>query len=97
MVDDLIVFSPTFDSHLHQLSAILDVFLRAGLQLNSAKCHLGHRQLRVLGHPVDATGIQPDPDKVRAVREFPTPRIPFDDRSFLGLCSYFRQFIRPMF
>lgn len=93
-LDDVIVFSPTFESHLERLAAILDVFRRAGLQLNSKKCRFGRREITVLGHLVDAAGVRPDPDKVRAVKDFPQPRSPKDVRSFIGLCSYFRRFIR---
>lgn len=62
-LDDVIVFSPTFDSHLSRLSAVLEVFRRAGLQLNSAKCRFGRREITVLGHLVSAEGVQPDPEK----------------------------------
>lgn len=92
-LDDVIVFSPTFETHLHRLADILEVFRRAGLQLNSSKCRFGGRQLKILGHVVDAAGVRPDPDKVRAVQEFPIPRSAKDVRSFVGLCSYFRRFI----
>lgn len=71
-LDDVIVFSPTFETHLHRLADILEVFRRAGLQLNSSKCRFGGRQLKILGHVVDAAGVRPDPDKVRAVQEFPS-------------------------
>lgn len=93
-LDDVIVFSTTFENHLTRLSTVLDVFRRARLQLNSSKCRFGHRQICVLGHLVDAAGVQPDPDKVRAVSQFPTPRSAKDVRSFLGLCSYFRRFVQ---
>lgn len=42
---------------------------------------------------MSAEGIRPDPDKLRAVAEYPTPSNPKDLRSFLGLCTYFRRFI----
>lgn len=69
-LDDVIVFSPTFDSHLQRLSTILEVFRNAGLQLNASKCRFGRREITVLGHLVNATGVQPDPENVRAVKEF---------------------------
>ena len=39
-------------------------------------------------------GQQPDPEKLRSVREFPLPKNVTDTRSFLGLCSYYRRFIK---
>uniref|UniRef100_L7LV95 RNA-directed DNA polymerase n=1 Tax=Rhipicephalus pulchellus TaxID=72859 RepID=L7LV95_RHIPC len=93
-LDDVIVFSPTFETHIERLSTILSVFRKAGLQLNSSKCHFGRRQLTVLGHLVDSSGVRPDPEKVRAVKDFPVPTCANDVRSFVGLCSYFRRFVR---
>lgn len=93
-LDDVVVYSPTFDTHLQRLSDILGLFRRAGLQLNSKKCHFGCRQIKILGHLVDSTGVQPDPEKIRAVTDFPTPRSVHDVRSFIGLCSYFRRFVK---
>ncbi|GFY21963.1 retrovirus-related Pol polyprotein from transposon 17.6 [Trichonephila clavipes] len=43
---------------------------------------------------VSSNGVRPDPDKIKAVRNFPTPKNIHDIRSFLGLCSYFRRFIK---
>lgn len=93
-LDDVIVFSPTFETHLERLSTILSVFRKAGLQLNSSKCHFGRRQLTVLGHLVDSSGVRPDPEKIRAVKDFPVPTSADNVRSFVGLCSYFRRFVR---
>ena len=93
-LDDVIVFSPTFETHLERLSAILEVFRLAGLQLNSSKCRFGRRRITILGHIVDASGVQPDPEKIRAVKDFPVPTTAKDVRSFVGLCSYFRRFVK---
>ena len=92
-LDDILVFSSTFDEHLSRLRSVLHALSQAGLQLNHKKCHFGQRQAKVLGHIVDAQGVQPDPDKVRAVAEFPVPKNVKELQSFLGLCSYFRRFV----
>lgn len=92
-LDDVIVFSPTFATHLERLSAILSVFSKAGLQLNSSKCQFGRWQLTVLGHLVDSSGVRPDPEKVRVVKNFPVPTCANNVRSFVDLYSYFRRFV----
>ncbi|GFV08002.1 retrovirus-related Pol polyprotein from transposon 17.6 [Trichonephila clavipes] len=69
------------------------IVLEAGLKLNSKKC-LFAAQVKILGHLVSSNGVRPDPDKIKAVRNFPTQKNIHDIRSFLGLCSYFRRFIK---
>ncbi|GBM58756.1 Transposon Ty3-I Gag-Pol polyprotein [Araneus ventricosus] len=63
----------------------------AGLILNPKKCLFGAKEIKILGHFVSGEGIKPDPDKIKAVQDFPTPK---DVESFLGLCSYYRRFIK---
>lgn len=93
-LDDVVVFSRDFSTHLVRLDQILTCMSAAGLQLNLKKCHFGARQLMILGHIVSKDGILLDPAKLRAVAEFPKPTTQKALRSFLGLCSYFRRFIR---
>ncbi|GFY36496.1 hypothetical protein TNCV_27021 [Trichonephila clavipes] len=64
------------------------------LKLNSKKCLFAAQEVKILGHLVSSNGVRPDPDKIKAVRNFPTPKNIHDIRSFLGLCSYFRRFIK---
>lgn len=65
-LEDVIIFSETFANRLQCLRTILSVFRFAGLQLNSYKCHFGRCEITVLGHLVNAGGIQPDTEKVCA-------------------------------
>ncbi|GFU58278.1 retrovirus-related Pol polyprotein from transposon 17.6 [Trichonephila clavipes] len=71
------------------------IVLEAGLKLNSKEVSFCcPRSKKILGHLVSSNGVRPDPDKIKAVRNFPTPKNIHDIRSFLGLCSYFRRFIK---
>jgi transposase InsO family protein len=92
-LDDVLVFASSFAQHLSRLRLVLQALAQAGLQLNAKKCHFGARSVKVLGHIVNSHGIKPDPDKIKAVSEFPVPKDVKELQSFLGLCGHFRRFI----
>lgn len=93
-LDDVVVFASTFEQYLSRLTLVLKCFRKAGLQLNLKKCTFGNTEIQILGHVVSRQGISPDPEKLLAVTHYPRPTRLNNSRSFLGLCSYFRRFIR---
>ena len=66
-LDDVIVFSSTFDEHLHRLRNVLAALREAHLQLKLSKCSFACTEVTYLGHVVSAKGVTPDPQKVAAV------------------------------
>ncbi|UYV63208.1 K02A2.6-like, partial [Cordylochernes scorpioides] len=93
-LDDIVVYGSTFKEHLTRLYKVLRCIQQAGLCLNYKKCHFAWRQITILGHVVNEFGTQPDPEKVKAIVHFPKPRNISETRSFLGLSSYYRRFIK---
>jgi transposase InsO family protein len=93
-LDDVIIFSSTADQHLDRLGQVFARLKDANLKLKPSKCHLFRRTVSFLGHVVTAEGIAVDQSKVLAVTEWPTPRCLKEVRAFVGLCSYYRKFIR---
>lgn len=93
-LDDVICFASTFDEHLSRLECILDRFIEAGLKISPDKCHLFLRKAHFLGHVVSALGVATDPQKIQAVRDWPQPASVTEVRSFVGLASYYRKFIK---
>ncbi|XP_043199138.1 uncharacterized protein LOC122368890, partial [Amphibalanus amphitrite] len=93
-LDDVIVLGKTFREQSSHLEAVFKRLLDVGLKLNPKKCNLFQRQVKYLGHVVSHKGISADPDKSRAVEEWPVPRDQHQLRSFLGLCTYYRRFVR---
>ncbi|CAF1183413.1 unnamed protein product [Didymodactylos carnosus] len=93
-LDDVIIFSSTFDQHLKDINDVLGRLRQSNLTLKASKCHFCHRELKYLGHIVSAQGIRPDPEKLKAVRDFPVPYKAKGVRSFLGLTGYYRRFIQ---
>ncbi|BHF82042.1 hypothetical protein SprV_0802517800 [Sparganum proliferum] len=93
-MDDIIVLEKDFDNHLADLRSVFLSLKQAGLTLNPSKCVLIRPRVKFLGHVVSATGVETDVDKVRQIREWPTPSDVTEVRSFLGLTSYYRRFIK---
>jgi hypothetical protein len=93
-VDDIISFSTSFSAHLENLTDIFQHLRAAGLRLKPSKCQFCVKQVTYLGHILSKHGVSADPDKVRLVQEFPRPRNQKDVRSFLGLASYYRKFVK---
>lgn len=93
-LDDIIVYSKDFPSHIKDLKGVLDRLVQAEILLKPSKCRFGVEQVEYLGHIVSSRGIAPDPKKVAKLKEFPKPECVNDLRAFLGFAGYYRRFIR---
>ena len=92
-LDDVVVFGRTWEEHMLRIREVLSRLLRANLKLNPEKCQFFRKSVSFLGHIISDQGVSTDPDKVRAITQWPTPTSPEELRSFLGLASYYRRFI----
>jgi hypothetical protein len=97
-LDDVLVFGKDLQEHLERLELVLIALREANLKLKLKKCLFVEIELKVLGHVVNAEGIRPDPEKVRAVMEFKPPSTGVTKnegiklvQSFLGMVGYFRR------
>jgi len=93
-VDDVVVYSKTWEDHLRDVELVLQKFKECGITLNLKKCVLAQNQLLYLGHIVSKEGIRPNPDKVKAVKDFLRPSTLSQMRSFLGMTSQLRKFVK---
>ena len=93
-LDDILVYSKTFEDHLSHLRQVFDRLRHANLKLKPSKCKFACPKVKYLGHVVSPEGIAPDDDKIAAVRDFPRHNSVKTVRSFLGLANYYQRFIK---
>ncbi|KAI2664186.1 Retrovirus-related Pol polyprotein [Labeo rohita] len=92
-LDDIIIYSPSVEQHFLDIQAVLDKLKEAHLTVNMKKTHFFRSSLKFLGHIVSAEGIQADPEKTRAVQEFPVPRNIKEVQQFLGMAGWYHRFV----
>ena len=86
-LDDCIIFAKTQQEHISRLREIFQRFSDANLKINPSTCDFFRTKVNFLGHVVSQHRLQVDPDKVKAVVEFPQPQNQTQVKSLLGLAS----------
>ncbi|GFS34207.1 retrovirus-related Pol polyprotein from transposon opus [Nephila pilipes] len=92
--DDIIIVGRDFEEQLNNLRKVLEKLKQANLKLNPAKCYLFRREVSNLGCIISAEGVRTDLRKMAAVKEWSQPRNGHELRSFLGLRTYYRRFVK---
>ena len=92
-LDDLVIYSSTWEEHLQHVRAVLSRLREAGLTAKPRKCQFGMFKCIYLGHVAGSGQISPDPSKLEAIESFPILTTKKQVRAFLGLTGYYRRFI----
>ena len=93
-MDDIVIWSQTFEDHMNHLEQVLILLRKANLKLKRKKCTFGVDRLRYLGFMIHEQGISPCEDKVEAIKSFPIPQNVRQVRSFVGMAQFYRKFIK---
>ena len=92
-MDDVVVFSGTFDEHIRHLTETLGLLERAGFRLNRSKCTLAAKEIKFLGFRVSQGGVRPEPEKTAAIAKMERPSNVKAVRRFLGCTGFFRRHV----
>jgi hypothetical protein len=92
-LDDILVYSKSFDEHLDHIHQVLAVLREEKLYGNIAKCTFCRDLVVFFGFVISAYGIQVDEEKVKAIKDWATPLNVSQVRSFHGLAGFYRRFV----
>ena len=92
-IDDIVVFSRTFDDHLAHLDMVFAAIAKSGITLSPSKCHFAYQSLLLLGQKVSRLGLSTHKEKVDAIVQLDQPRNVSELQTFLGMMVYFSAYI----
>ena len=92
VVDDILLWDTSFDTHIARVAQVLECCRRHGLTINSEKFVVAASEAAFCGYRLSSQGVAADPAKVQAIAEFPRPKNITDVRSFVGLTNQLAEF-----
>ena len=96
-LDDICVFSSNPEEHLEHLRIVFELLRKNALKLRLHKCTFGQTETNYLGLIVGNGTIRPDPEKIKAVKDWPLPTTQKELKSFVKFCSHYGRFIHNFF
>ncbi|KAI7934843.1 hypothetical protein MJO29_016106 [Puccinia striiformis f. sp. tritici] len=93
-LDDILIYSASEEEHLQHVKLVLEVLRKEELRCSGHKCSFGLEEIQYVGHLVSHNSIRPMPEKLDAIKDWPRPSNVHDVRLFLGLCGYYRRYVR---
>ena len=94
--DDILVYNKNLDEHIDHLHCVLTILRKEKLYANLKKCSFCMDKVVFLGYVVSAKGIEVDAEKVKAIKEWPTPKSIIEVRSFHDLASFYHRFVKDL-
>jgi hypothetical protein len=92
-IDDIVVFSLTFEEHIRHLDQVFSAISAAHLTLSPGKCHFAYQSLLLLGQKVSRLGLSTHKEKVDAILQLNEPRNVHELQQFLGMMVYFSAYV----
>ena len=92
-LDDVLVFSEIYDDHLHHLNIVFEKFQKAGFKIKLSKCQFFKSHLHYFGHRISGNGLEPLPEKLKAIRNLAPAGNTDKACHILRLLGYYRSFV----
>lgn len=80
-MDDIIVHSKTREDHINHLHLVFKELQKGNIQIQLDKCKFMEEKIKFLGHIVRSEGIETDPEKIKAITQFPIPKTQVNDKT----------------
>jgi hypothetical protein len=93
-LDDIVVYSTSLDEHIQRLREVFERLRNANFKVQLDKTEFLRKEVSYLGHLVTSNGVKPNPDKIKAIKNYPIPKTTKEIKGFLGLLGYYRKFIK---
>src|SRR6266540_1200178 len=93
-LDDIIIYSKTFEKHREHVRLVFEALREAFLMMKLKKCKFTQKKLQFLRHIISVKGIRTDPEKITKMVTLASPTNLKELRSRLGLFFYYQQYIK---
>jgi hypothetical protein len=93
-LDDILVYSKTYEEHIQHVHLILTALRDANLRIKVEKTEFHKKEVKFLGYIVSREGLKMDSKKIEAITSWPKPTTVKEVQSFLGFTNFYRQFIK---
>ena len=92
-INNILIYSKSEEEHKEHLKIVLQELQEHQIFAKFSKCDFFKEKIQCLGHVVTKEGISVDPEKIKAIEDWPIPKDVTDVRSFMGITGYYRRFI----
>jgi hypothetical protein len=93
-IDDILIYSKRREEYEEHLKLVLQVLREHQIYAKFSKCDFFQKQVQYLGHVISKEGVAVDPNKIKSIMDWPTPKDISNIRSFMGLAGSYRRFIK---
>jgi len=93
-IDDILIYSKSLKEHHIHVKKVLKKLLENNLYVKLEKCEFDVSETAFLGYILSKDGLKVDPNKIKAILDWPVPTTVKEVQSFIGLCNYYRIFIK---